>query len=283
MEKISLLCNAKINLTLDITSKMENGYHNIDSIMQSISIADKIEVKKDSEILVSCSKIDLSGEKNIAFKAAKAFFDFTGITGGAEIYIEKHIPDAAGMGGGSADAAGVILALDKIYGTSLSNEQLCRIAKTVGADVPFCIFGGTKRVKGIGDILLDCPKLFDGAFLIVKVNDKLSTADMYKKLDEIGLQSLNTENFVKLLNGGTLEQIANNLSNNFESVCDIKYERDLLLQNGAVGVSLTGSGPSVFGIFKNGESAKSAQEKIKDLCAFAEVALPQEKSIIITD
>ena len=281
MEKLSLLCNAKINLTLDITSKKANGYHNIDSIMQSVSIADKIEVVKDSKISVSCSKKELSGENNIAFKAAKAFFDFTGIAGGASIYIEKRIPDAAGMGGGSADAAGVITALDKIYRTTLSNEQLCLIAKSVGADVPFCLFGGTKRVKGIGEVLIDCPKFSGGALLIIKVSNKLSTADMYKKLDQIGAKTPNTENFVKLLNGATLEQIATNLSNDFEAVCDIKYEKDLLLQNGALGVGLTGSGPSVFGIFKNERDAKLAQQKIKDQCVFAEIAVLQEKAIII--
>lgn len=280
MENIKLLCNAKINLTLDITSKREDGYHNIDSIMQSISIADVVQVRKSDKISVECSIKEFSGEKNIAHKALKAFFDFTGIVGGADIYIEKHIPDAAGMGGGSTDAAGVITALDKLYETNLSNEQLCRIAKTVGADVPFCLLGGTKRVKGIGEAVSDCPRFNGGAFLIIKKGNKLSTADMYKKLDEIGRQSPNTENFVKLLKQGTLEQIANNFSNDFEAVCDVEYEKNLLLQNGALGVSLTGSGPSVFGIFKNAESAKLAQEKIKDQCILAEIALLQDKSII---
>lgn len=281
MEKIKLLCNAKINLTLDITSKREDGYHNIDSIMQSVSVADELTVRKSINISVDCSKKELNGEKNIAFKAAKAFFDFTGIIGGADIYIEKHIPDAAGMGGGSADAAGVIIALDKIYKTNLSDEQLCAIAKSVGADVPFCLFGGTKRVKGIGEIISDCPDFFGGAFLIIKKGNKLSTADMYTRLDQIGARSPNTENFVELLKQGTIEQIANNLSNDFEAVCDVKYEKQLLLQNGAIGVCLSGSGPSVYGIFKNVKEAIAAKEKIKDHCIFAEIAIPQKEASVI--
>lgn len=281
MDKIELLCNAKINLTLDITSKREDGYHNIDSIMQSVSITDKVTLKKNDKISVDCSLSAFSGDKNIAFKAAKAFFGFTGINGGAGIYIEKHIPDAAGMGGGSADAAGVLIALDKIYETNLSNEQLCLIAKTVGADVPFCLFGGTKRVKGIGDIILDCPDFSGGVFLIIKKGNKLSTADMYKKLDEFAAQSSNTENFVECLNGGDAKQIANSLSNDFEKVCDVKAEKDLLLQNGAIGVCLSGSGPSVFGIFEDIQTAVVAKEKIEDQCFFAEIATPQREAIVI--
>lgn len=281
MERIELLCNAKINLTLDVTSKREDGYHNIDSIMQSVSIADKVSVKKSDKISVECSVSAFNGEKNIAFKAAKAFFDFTGTIGGADIYIEKHIPDAAGMGGGSADAASVLIALDKIYKTNLSNEQLCLIAKTVGADVPFCLFGGTKRVKGIGDIVLDCPDFNGGVLLIIKKGNKLSTANMYKKLDEFNARSPNTENFIKTLNGGNLELIASNLSNDFEKVCDVKTEKDLLLQHGAIGVCLSGSGPSVFGVFKNVEDAKKAKEIIKNDCVFAEIAIPTLRSIMI--
>ena len=281
MEKIKLLCNAKINLTLDITSKRDDGYHNIDSIMQSVSVADELTVRKSINISVDCSKKEFSGEKNIAFKAAKAFFDFTVIIGGADIYIEKHIPDAAGMGGGSADAAGVIIALDKIYKTNLSDEQLCAIAKSVGADVPFCLFGGTKRVKGIGADISDCPDFVSGAFLIIKKGNKLSTADMYTRLDQIGARSPNTENFVKLLKQGAIEQIANNLSNDFETVCDVKYEKQLLLKNGAIGVCLTGSGPSVFGVFKNVEDAKNAKEIIKNECVFAEIAIPQKEASVI--
>ncbi len=283
MDKIKLLCNAKINLTLDITSKREDGYHNIDSIMQSVSVADELTVRKSIKISVDCSKKELNGEKNIAFKAAKSFFDFTGIIGGADIYIEKHIPDAAGMGGGSADAAGVIIALDKIYKTNLSDEQLCAVAKSVGADVPFCLFGGTKRVKGIGEDISDCPDFVSGALLIIKKGNKLSTADMYRRLDQIGARSPNTENFVKLLKQGAIEQIANNLSNDFETVCDVKYEKQLLLKNGAIGVCLTGSGPSVFGVFKNVEDAKNSKEIIKNECVFAEIAIPATQSIIIID
>lgn len=281
MKKIKLLCNAKINLTLDITSKREDGYHNIDSIMQSVSIADVVEVEKFDSILVECSISAFSGEKNIAFKAAQKFFEFVGISGGARIYIEKHIPDAAGMGGGSADAAAVIIALDKIYETNLSSEQLCRIAKTVGADVPFCLFGGTKRMQGIGDIILDCPSFADGVFLIIKRGNKLSTADMYRKLDEFGVSKPNTEKFIKLLKEGGIKQIAKGFSNDFEKVCDVKFEKELLLKNKAIGVCLSGSGPSVFGLFEDLKTAEKAREEIKDLCVFAEIATPQSNAIII--
>ena len=154
---------AKINLTLDIVGKRCDGYHLIDSVFQSVSIFDELCVEKGDGITVKCSVGSIDNKDNIVCKAAEKFFENTKINGGAAIEIKKNIPLAAGLGGGSADAAAVIVALDRLYETKLSNEQICSIGLSVGADVPFCTVGGTARVGGIGEIVEKLPDIPDCA------------------------------------------------------------------------------------------------------------------------
>lgn len=266
---MKLRANAKINLTLDICGVRADGYHIISSVMQSVSLCDFVEINKACDISVLCSNSTLCGENNIAQKAAKSFFEYTCVSGGAEIKIEKHIPCAAGLGGGSADAAAVIVGLDKLYATNLKTEELCQIALKVGADVPFCIVGGAAKVGGIGDEITPITPLENCAFVLLKQGQKLSTGDMYRKLDEKPYAPPKTESLVDAIKCGDITEVANYMGNAFSTVCDISKEKELLLKTKPLGICLSGSGPTVFAIYNDEKSAKSAANILGDNAYFA--------------
>lgn len=271
---------AKINLTLDVLGKREDGYHLIDSVFQSVSLCDAVEIQESNAIIVRCSDNSICDKSNIAYTAAQKFFEYTGIDGGAEIVIEKHIPLASGMGGGSADAAAVIVALDKIYKTNLTEKQLCEIGLSVGADVPFCIMGGTARVEGIGEKmqkLLDMPEC---AILLIKHGVKLSTADMYKKIDSCPQSTFYTQTVVAAIEHGDLNTVCQNVYNAFSAVCDNdKLISDIKATNPQA-VSLSGSGPTVFAIYNNIDEAKIASKALEDIGYSPIITTPNTKGII---
>ncbi len=258
-----LKANAKINLTLDIKGKREDGYHILDSVFQSVSLSDTVKINKSDSLSVKFSNCDVGGESSIAFKAAKLFFEHTGITGGAEIEIESNIPLSSGMGGGSADSAAVLVGLDKIFNTNLSEITLNSLALKIGADVPFCISGGTARVQGIGEKLEKLPFAGEKQILIIKHGQKLSTADMYRRIDKSPLFTNKTEIAVNSLLNGNKDILFENISNAFGNVFDYSYEKDLLKSVNAEYIGLSGSGPSVFGIFDSEIARNKAYEKIK--------------------
>ncbi len=259
---MKLIANAKINFTLDIKGKREDGYHLLDSVMQSVSLSDTVTLEKSDNITVSCSDGEISGESNIAFKAAKTFFDFTKISGGVDIYIEKNIPKAAGLGGGSADAAAVIVGLDKLYKTNLSIENLCKIGLKVGADVPFCIVGATARVKGIGEVLEPLPKFPQRYLVIVKNGEKLSTKAMYESIDSKSEISCYTDKFIENHLNGQADEALKNCGNAFEAVCKTDNIRKLSLKYNPLCVGLSGSGPSVYVAFENKEDAQKLSDEL---------------------
>lgn len=261
---MKLKANAKINLTLDVLGRREDGYHLIDSVFQSVSVYDEVTVKKADIITVNCSDSVLSDQSNIAYKASQKFFERTGVVGGAKIYIEKHIPQAAGMGGGSADAAAVIVALDKLYNTNLSRQQLCDIGLTVGADVPFCIVGGTARVGGIGEQMSALPDMPDCAILLIKHGAKLSTADMYSRIDACPQEQCFTQKVVDAIQNADLDGVCQNVFNAFSAVCDNTKLIADIKTTAPMAVSLSGSGPTVFAIYNDFIAAGKAS---KSLCA----------------
>ena len=278
---MKLLCNAKINLTLNITGKREDGYHLLDSVMQSVNLADETTVIPSDKITVDCSNQLFSGERNIAYTAAARFFEYTKISGGAEIYINKNIPDAAGLGGGSADAAGVILALNKIYSANLSEEELLNIALKCGADVPFCIKGGTKRVSGIGEILEDAPPFSNCFIVIAKNGTKPSTAEMYKRFDEIDNPKFaDNDAFLKSLECENTEEALRFAENSFEAVTGLYGIDEIISSTNPIKVSLSGSGPSVFAVYKDEESANSALALLNEKNITAIKTTPANKSVI---
>ncbi len=252
--------NAKINLTLSVYGANDDGYHNLFSVMQTIGLYDTITVQEHDLISVTSDNAPC-GEENICYKAAKAFSRF----GGARIHIEKRIPLAAGLGGGSSNAAAVLLALNRIYGKPFSDERLIKIALSLGSDVPLFLKGGTMLVDGVGEKLSPIKPLSCG-IVIIKDGIKSSTGEMYKNLDKIGLvdRRADVKEFIKNIEDGNLSAVGKSLFNDFERVYPCDEIKADLIACGAYGACLSGSGPSVFGIFENIEKAESAALALKD-------------------
>ncbi len=255
---------AKINLTLDITGRREDGYHLIDSVMQSVSLFDEISILKSDGISVKCSVKELSGEGNIAHLAACRFFEAVKIRGGAEIYIEKNIPYPAGLGGGSADAAAVIMGLDRLYHTNLKPEKLLEIGLSVGADVPFCMVGGTARAEGIGEVITPIKSLDNLYILLAQNGKKTSTRDMYEKIDGLSTDvRFYTPQFVNSINSDNRADFSC-IGNIFAS-CTLLYGIDKILEPTLpLAVSLSGSGPTVFAIYSSFSDAYKAKELLEE-------------------
>ena len=277
---MKIKAHAKINLTLDIVGRREDGYHLIDSVMQSVSLADTLYIEKAESITVICDDTKLSGESNIAYKAAVKFFEYVGISGGASIRIEKNIPLASGMGGGSADAAAVIKALDRIYETNLNNSKLCEIALMVGADVPFCITGGTARVTGIGEEIEALPMLPNCSLLLIKQGSKLSTADMYKKIDSMPQCKKNTQQAVEGIASGNILNVIPYISNAFAYVSECeKVLADIKKSSMPLAASLSGSGPTVFAVYQDDKDALCAKAQLEKMGYKPILAHPESKTL----
>lgn len=281
--KVKAKANAKINLSLYISGKREDGYHLIDTIMQSVSLADTITVKKAKAITVACSDDSLSGEENIAYKAAELFFKETRISGGAGIYIKKRIPSAAGLGSGSADAAAVLLALDRIYGTNLNLEELCRIGLSLGADVPFFIKGGTQRARGIGEELSDITPFTKGYFVLCKGESKPSTKEMYRLLDSKDYKYIDIESAVNFCASDDLEGLCSVADNSFISVWNESTIPSKLETFNPLKVGLSGSGPTWFAVFENKHKAKCCERALKSEGLTAFTVKPCKKAVIFGD
>lgn len=272
LEQITIAAPAKINLSLDITGKLENGYHALDTIMQTISIEDKITLAKTGrQISVLCDHPQVpQGNGNICHKAAEAFFEKTALEGGVIITIDKNIPVAAGLAGGSSDAAAVIKGLNLLYGTGLTQREMCEIGLKCGADVPYCIVAGTCRAKGIGEKLTKLPS-FAGVYIVLVVPDFfVSTEWAYKNYD---LNSPDekpcTEELISYIRGRDIKNTAERMANVLESVTakkhpEIQEIKNDIKKSGACGSVMSGSGPSVFGLFENEEKARIAFSVIRE-------------------
>ena len=260
---VTVTANAKINLTLAVTGKREDGYHTVDTLMQSVTLADTVTVLPAKKTRVICSDGLLSGEENIAFKAAKLFFEKTAIKSGATVRIKKRIPQAAGLGGGSADAAAVLVALDKIYKTALSEEELCEMALALGADVPFFIKGGTVRAEGIGEKLSPIKHLKNGYILLAKADNKPSTKEMYARLDSEKPPLPDTESAINAIENNDINALGKALGNSFTCVWQKNKLYKRLYDFNSEGVSLSGSGPVWFALFAKRKSAVKAKAQLK--------------------
>ncbi len=260
---------AKINLVLDVVSKREDGYHNVNMIMQSIGLHDIIYVEK------SLNSIEISGtgnvpydKTNLAYKAAKLFFDVTGFRTGARIHIEKHIPVCAGMAGGSSDAAAVMVALNELYGKPLSTRRLMRISARLGADVPFCIKGGTASAEGIGDIIKPLKSIKKTNAVVVKPPINISTPWAYSSLKLDTLYHPDADSAKKAIEDGDMQTLYSLMGNSFEKSVfeaypEIKEIKDTLKDMGADASLMSGSGSAVFALFEDEENAKKAYEYFK--------------------
>ena len=255
---------AKVNLTLAVGEKRLDGYHEVVSVMQRVSLCDTLTAEQTREgITLTCSDPALpSGEENLAHRAAALFFRETGIVGGAALTLEKRIPSQAGLGGGSSDAASVLLALRKLYAPALPDGALETMAAALGSDVPFFIRGGTQLAIGRGEIVAPLPPLTAGWFVVVKPEESYSTAEMYRRLDACGGMTAEDSRMEDAVAGNNVHAIAAELRNSFERAVpedsrlwDIKAA---LRAQGALGTLLSGSGSAVFGVFDDRKEAAAA-------------------------
>lgn len=289
--KTTVNAYAKINLYLAVTGRRANGYHDIESVMQSISLADKITVELTDDdggrsITLSCTDTTLPTDgRNLAHRAAMAYLDRVGKENASvKINIEKHIPVAAGLAGGSADAAGTLTALNMLYGSPLSLSELADLGATLGADIPFIIYGGTMTARGIGEILEPCPALQNVTILIVRPKESVSTAAAYAKIDELGLFSADgytLDAMTEALSSGSVAAVAKAAYNVFEEVLPEQTEvfrlKKALLDSGALLSMMSGSGPTVFGLFDSSDAALAAQRTVAALGYESELCVPKNE------
>lgn len=261
---ISLNAHAKINISLDVLNKMEDGYHNLQMIMQTIQLHDTISIHEiPAGVEIKCAAPYVpNNSTNIAYKAAEAMINRYKLDAGVKIVIDKKIPVAAGLAGGSTDAAAVLKGMNALFKLGTSQNELMQIGKTIGADVPFCILGGTALVEGIGEKLTPLTPFFNVPIILIKPRIGVSTAWVYNNFD-FGrkLDKPNTEMLISALENRDIRFIAKNMRNVLESVTLTKYniiekiKKDLIAR-GAIGSMMSGSGPTVFGIFEDEEKAK---------------------------
>ncbi len=264
---------AKINLMLDILEVLPNGYHNLWMIMQSVSLFDEVTVEKNdkNKIRLTCSDKKIpTNEKNIAYKAAMNFFEETGIENfGVDIHIEKNIPSEAGLAGGSADGAAVIKALDKLFSTNLRERDLCRIGKKIGADVPFCIVGGTCLAQNIGDVLSPLEDLPECFIVLAKPEMGVSTKDAFQKADTAGyIKRPKKDLMLRACCEKNLDEICRLSANVFEQVIEVPERVDIkkiMRKNNAKMSLMSGSGPTVYGIFEKKDDAEKCLEEMKKI------------------
>lgn len=264
---------AKINLGLDILGKREDGYHEVRMIMQTIQMYDVLEMKKKKIpgifLAVNYPFIP-SDERNLVYKAAKLLMDEFQVTSGVEIHLRKFIPTAAGMGGGSSDAAAVLVGVNRMFQLGLTKRELMERSVAIGADVPFCVLRGTALAEGIGEILTPLPSLPKCFVLIAKPPINVSTKFVYTNLraNELTCHP-DIDGQIRALQDGDLEAVCKKMGNVLETVTIPAYPiiqtiKDKMMQCGAVNAMMSGSGPTVFGIFNEREQAEKAAELLRE-------------------
>ena len=260
---VTVLAPAKLNLSLDVVGTLPNGYHDLDMVMQTIDLYEKIILKTSRDLRLSLpGSFVPANDKNTAVKAALAFFDYTGLLAGVDINVYKRVPVRAGMAGGSADAAGVLVGLNELYGAKLSMSELCAIGAGIGADVPFALLGGTCRVRGVGDLMKALPPCPDCRFVVVMPSVGVSTPEAFARYDTMGSpvhpdceaqeQAIRAEDLAAVCAaaGNALEHCSG--AEETPSICAI------LRENGALTAQMTGSGAAVFGVFDDETAARAA-------------------------
>ncbi len=272
--KATIEARAKINITLDILSRRPDGYHEMRMIMTEAPLCDIISIDTQTgarDVISSNLSFLPSDGRNVALAAAHRFFESASIqSGGISINIHKRIPVAAGLAGGSSNAAAVLKALNEMYGNPLDREQLFAIAAEIGSDVPFCLLGGTAMAEGRGERLKPLPSLPDCKIVLCKPSLSFSTRAMFEKIDCSRIRNRpDTEGVLKALESGDLGGIARRLYNVFENFLpegkrDILSIKTMMLDEGALGAVMSGSGPTVYGIFNNSDYAKRAYDKLRE-------------------
>ena len=270
MDIIKLEAYAKINICLDVTGKRADGYHDVRMVMTSISLKDVVTVKKSDRMGLTCTDPEVpAGETNLAWRAALKVMEEFPEAGPVEIHIEKNIPMAAGLAGGSTDAAAVIKAMDKLYGLEMSGPEMDGVAVKIGADVPYCLRRGTYLAEGIGEKLTPVRDI-SGVYLVLANPDfQISTKEIYQALDsEEKVLHPDTDGLISRAEAGDIQGWSRLMGNVFEPVTErlcpkVKELRERLLGLGALGSRMTGTGPTVFAAFATEEAARAAIEILK--------------------
>lgn len=289
MDKLNYKARAKINLGLDVCRRLENGYHEVKMVMQTVDIYDELEFKKrnDPDIILSVNSRDYLGdlENNLIFKAAKLMKEWYNISQGIEIRLKKNIPVAAGMAGGSTDAAATMIAINEMFELGLSKEELMERAVSLGADIPFCILGGTALAQGIGEKLISLPAPPKASLLVVKPPIMVPTKWVYENLhlDELEKHP-DIDGMIDALKEGNLRGITERMENVMESVTEQAYPiitdiKKMMLGNGALNAVMSGSGPSIFGVFLDEETANTAAVYIDQTLRTKEI----EAQVMVTE
>lgn len=281
---------AKINLVFDITGKREDGYHEIHSVMQTIDLFDTITLSRMSGkgIYISCDRTRIPCDaNNLAHIAARRFFEAYNITDteALSIDLQKRIPIQAGLGGGSTDAAAVLVGLNAMYEIHASQDDLCGIGIKVGADVPFCIKGGTMHVRGIGDKLSSLPPMPAGFIVLAKPARGMSTTVSYRRYDQLeNPPRADVGAVLKSLDFGDLHGVARHTGNVLEAVCsvaEVGQLKERMLRSGALGAAMSGSGSAVFGIFENKALAKRCMRRLYELSESVFLVLPCARGAVV--
>lgn len=273
MDKITIKAPAKINLGLDVLRKREDGYHEVHMIMQTVALFDELTFEKTEKqgiTLVTNHETIETDERNLIVKAAKIFLEYFSIQQGLSIYLKKQIPVAAGMAGGSTDAAATLKAMAQLLEVQTDKETLCKLGVKIGADVPYCILQGTALSQGIGEILTPLKPAPDCFVLLIKPPIEVSTKFVYENLKVQELQSHpDMEGIQRAIEAGDLYGMCKRLENVLESVTIpahpiIQEIKELALQQGAISALMSGSGPTVFAIFEEETQAKAAKKVFEE-------------------
>ena len=263
---------AKINLGLDVLGRRENGYHDVRMVMQSVYLYDnvRLEAREEPGIDLSSNLYYLPDDSgNIAYKAAQMMIEEFHLEGGVRITLDKHIPVAAGMAGGSSNAAAVLFGMNRLFGLELTRQELMERGVLLGADVPYCILRGTVLAEGIGEKLTVLPSIPKCAVLIAKPPVSVSTRVVYEALDSKEIvKHPDIDGLIRALEEGSLKTVAACMGNVLEDVTIPKYPvireiKQEMLEAGALNAMMSGSGPTVFGLFENKIKARNAQERIR--------------------
>lgn len=273
MDKMELKALGKINLGLDVLGRRENGYHDVRMVMQTLYLYDQITIEKTKNpgIELSTNLFYLPvNENNLAYRAADLLMQEFGVEEGVKITLEKHIPVAAGMAGGSSNAAAVLYGINRMFSLGLSQEELMERGVKLGADVPYCIMRGTVLAEGIGEILTPLPAMPRCTVLVAKPPISVSTKLVYEKLDAHEIEDHpDIDGVLEGLERQDLKKIASSMGNVLEKVTVEEYPvieeiKEMMKANGALNAMMSGSGPTVFGLYSDKRMAKEAAQKIKE-------------------
>ncbi len=291
MNYIKVKAYGKLNLSLNILSQLPNGYHIMDMVMQSVAVHDIITIKTKEETGIILNGSDGSinwDSSNLAYKACELFLKESGnLLTGVEIFVEKNLPAQAGMAGGSADCAGVLVGLNRIFGEPFSQKQLCEMGLTLGADLPFCIIGGTAHTGGIGEKITPIAPMPSCYIVIAKPTGGISTGEAFRAYHlNTPVNKPNNTELIKAIEKGSIEEMGRNAINVFQPNCPLPQIEEyigVLKEGGASFALMTGTGSAVYGVFTHKDKAEATLEKLQKTADYTALTTPVNMGVEIIE